>query len=254
MSGNNTSNNRRRQATTPLDAAVPVSRPRLDNTQNNNENIQNINVRALIAAERNRVQMAPINLPAAASLIPNIDPRNNLTSSDYLFAGWRNTHTFDAITGLVAYSHRGPTVRRAFDRADVQLTVGFGDEELCIGIYGYDFGAQLLESAKIGNVVTISLLAVVEQNGDKSRWMGNVPFILRVQKSSRIIIVNNNNNTSNNGQPVNPTMIQSSSGSSNVTVAGGGGSHQPNTTTRANRNNNLVLIDMFEQQGTFLFN
>ena len=104
-------------------------------------------------------------VPAAALQIPNLDPTTFYTSSNYLFCGWRPTHLFEfvsfyfflnffsSLTGRVTYSHRGPTMRRAFDRADLLLEVGSTNDLQSIGIYGYDGGAQILEPAQQNNVI-----------------------------------------------------------------------------------------------------
>jgi len=47
---------------------------------------------AIIAAERARANI--IEMPPAAMLMPLIDIRNRLTSSNYAFAGWRTNHVF----------------------------------------------------------------------------------------------------------------------------------------------------------------
>jgi len=60
---------------------------------------------------------------------------------------------FSSLTGRVTYSHRGPTMRRAFDRADLLLEVGSTNDLQSIGIYGYDGCAQILEPARQNNVI-----------------------------------------------------------------------------------------------------
>ncbi|CAK5070016.1 unnamed protein product [Meloidogyne enterolobii] len=65
-----------------------------NNLLNNNNNLpnNNIDVEAIIAAERARANI--IEMPPAAMLLPLIDIRNRLTSSNYAFAGWRTNHVF----------------------------------------------------------------------------------------------------------------------------------------------------------------
>jgi len=60
---------------------------------------------------------------------------------------------FSSLTGRVTYSHRGPTMRRAFDRADLLLEVGSTNDLQTIGIFGYDGCAQILEPARQNNVI-----------------------------------------------------------------------------------------------------
>ncbi|CAK5080709.1 unnamed protein product [Meloidogyne enterolobii] len=220
------SSNRRRPASNSSDAP-PTNRARIDNglnilpaannninnnnfpnnLPNNNNNLlnnnnnlpnNNIDVEAIIAAERARANI--IEMPPAAMLLPLIDIRNRLTSSNYAFAGWRTNHVFNSLTGVVQFVHRGATLRRSFDRCDVRVSFGFGTDTQTVGIYAYDQCAAILETARVNEICTFTALTVVEQGDNRGRWTGTVPFVLRFTRASAFAITgpNNNNNVNNN--------------------------------------------------------
>ncbi|CAK5090439.1 unnamed protein product [Meloidogyne enterolobii] len=139
-------------------------------------------------------------MPPAAMLLPLIDIRNRLTSSNYAFAGWRTNHVFNSLTGVVQFVHRGATLRRSFDRCDVRVSFGFGTDTQTVGIYAYDQCAAILETARVNEICTFTALTVVEQGDNRGRWTGTVPFVLRFTRASAFAITgpNNNNNVNNN--------------------------------------------------------
>uniref|UniRef100_A0A915NHS2 Uncharacterized protein n=1 Tax=Meloidogyne floridensis TaxID=298350 RepID=A0A915NHS2_9BILA len=184
-------NNRRRAAPSPQEGAPPVQRQRIISESANNVNNSSgseIDVQSIIRAERARANS--LSVPPAALQVANLDLTTMFTSSDYLFIGWRKEHTFDNITGRVIYSFRGLTSRRSFDRADVRLEVGSPDDLQTVGIFGYDESAAALSNIKINDVVKISVLAVIEQSGDRSKWTGTLPYILQYKKSSTWQLIN----------------------------------------------------------------
>nr|CAD2181721.1 unnamed protein product [Meloidogyne enterolobii] len=139
-------------------------------------------------------------MPPAAMLLPLIDIRNRLTSSNYAFAGWRTNHVFNSLTGHIQFVHRGATLRRSFDRCDVRVSFGFGTDTQTVGIYAYDQCAAILETVRVNEICTFTALTVVEQGDNRGRWTGTVPFVLRFTRASAFAITgtNNNNNVTNN--------------------------------------------------------
>lgn len=192
---NNNTNRRRPASTAPLQLGAPVpNRVRTENGNNNNNNNQ-INIEEIIAAERARAQQ--VNMPIATTLVMKLDNRTGLTSTNYLFCGWRNGHVFDTITGICSFVFRGPTQRRSFDRCDLRLNIGIGTDLQCIAVYAYDGCAALLATPTLNSVVTLTMLTVVEQEGDRTRWNGTVPFVLRFTRASSLAIGIQNNNNNN---------------------------------------------------------
>uniref|UniRef100_A0A914LR17 Uncharacterized protein n=1 Tax=Meloidogyne incognita TaxID=6306 RepID=A0A914LR17_MELIC len=179
---------------------LPNNNNNLPNKNNNLPN-NNIDLEAIIAAERARANI--IEMPPAAMLMPLIDIRNRLTSSNYAFAGWRTNHVFNSLTGLVQFVHRGATLRRSFDRCDVRVSFGFGTDIQTVGIYAYDQCAAILETARVNEICTFTALTVVEQGDNRGRWTGTVPFVLRFTRASAFAITGtNNNNVTNNIAPL----------------------------------------------------
>jgi len=124
------------------------------------------------------------------------------------------------------------------------------------------------------------MLVIVEQTGDRAKWTGTVPFVLRYARTSSMVTVNNSNNGENNviapgtsGSPGNVGVVQTGGGGGGggnvgvVQTGGGGGgggggnvsravaTDHPNVPNRRGETvkNNFVLIDMFEQQGKVNF-
>lgn len=175
---------------------LPNNNNNLLNNNNNNLPNNNIDLEAIIAAERARANI--VEMPPAAMLLPLIDIRNRMTSSNYAFAGWRTNHVFNSLTGLVQFVHRGATLRRSFDRCDVRVSFGFGTDTQTVGIYAYDQCAAILETARVNEICTFTALTVVEQGDNRGRWTGTVPFVLRFTRASAFAITGTNNNNVNN--------------------------------------------------------
>nr|CAD2205447.1 unnamed protein product [Meloidogyne enterolobii] len=203
---------------------------------NNDNNSVGLDIEGIIAAERARA--TAVAVPAAALQIPNLDPTTFYTSSNYLFCGWRPTHLFD-LTGRVTYSHRGPTMRRAFDRADLLLEVGSTNDLQSIGIYGYDGCAQILEPARQNNIVRLSMLTIVEQTGARNNWTGSLPYVLRFSRSSTMQIIGN-------AMPATP--LEDANGNNSGIIS----NNNNNFATTANNNMGISMSNMSESGGAGL--
>ncbi|CAK5097059.1 unnamed protein product [Meloidogyne enterolobii] len=234
---------RRTSTTTPnsQDGEPQARRQRMDIVNNDNNSV-GLDIEGIIAAERARA--TAVAVPAAALQIPNLDPRTFYTSS------------------RVTYSHRGPTMRRAFDRADLLLEVGSTNDLQSIGIYGYDGCAQILEPARQNDIVRLSMLTIVEQTGARNNWTGSLPYVLRFSRSSTMQIIGNampatpredangNNsgiisNNNNFGITANNNM---GTPMSNMSESGGAG--LPVIGSSSARGNQMVMNDVSGNPGT----
>ncbi|CAK5083515.1 unnamed protein product [Meloidogyne enterolobii] len=227
---------RRTSTTTPnaQDGEPQARRQRMDIVNNDNNSV-GLDIEGIIRAERARA--TAVAVPAAALQIPNLDPTTLYTSSNYLFCGWRANHLFD-LTGRVTYSHRGPTMRRAFDRADLLLEVGSTNDLQAIGIYGYDGGAQILEPAQQNNIIRLSMLTIVEQTGARNNWTGSLPYVLRFSRSSTMQIIGN-------AMPITP--LQDANGNNSEII-----SNNNNFGIAANNNMGNAMPNMNESVGAGL--
>uniref|UniRef100_A0A915P1I2 Uncharacterized protein n=1 Tax=Meloidogyne floridensis TaxID=298350 RepID=A0A915P1I2_9BILA len=217
---------RRTSTTTPnsQDGEPQARRQRMDIVNNNNNSV-GLDIEGIIRAERARA--TEVAVPAAALQIPNLDPTTFYTSSNYLFCG--------SLTGRVTYSHRGPTMRRAFDRADLLLEVGSTNDLQTIGIYGYDGCAQILEPARQNNIVRLSMLTIVEQTGARNNWIGSLPYVLRFTRSSTMQII---------GNAMAITPLQDANGNNSGII-----STNNNFGTTANNNMGNAISNMNESGG-----
>uniref|UniRef100_A0A914NUW1 Uncharacterized protein n=2 Tax=Meloidogyne TaxID=189290 RepID=A0A914NUW1_MELIC len=216
------------------DGEPQARRQRMDIVNNDNNSV-GLDIEGIIRAERARA--TAVVLPAAALQIPNLDPTTFYTSSNYLFCGWRANHLLDSLTGRVTYSHRGPTMRRAFDRADLLLEVGSTNDLQTIGIFGYDGCAQILEPARQNNIIRLSMLTVVEQTGARNNWTGSLPYVLRFSRSSTMQIIGN----------AMPTPLQDANGNNSGII-----SNNNNFGIAANNNLGNAMPNLNESGGAGL--
>uniref|UniRef100_A0A914MC29 Uncharacterized protein n=1 Tax=Meloidogyne incognita TaxID=6306 RepID=A0A914MC29_MELIC len=126
------------------------------NEQQQQQSQMALDVAAEIALKRQ--QRLNSSQPEAARFINSIDSVSNLTNTDLFMIGWQKDNIFPELVGEVIFTHRGPTPKHGWDRADCHVQIGREGEKETISIFSWKNYADRLQEAIIFNIFKYYLL------------------------------------------------------------------------------------------------